>query len=243
MWTLRASIRQAIQGVLQPAMRANSSFSCRFGACADAFHNPVCRSEFTPHIPAMFESLGRLAAFIALFVLFFTLACVGLTGWMFAHVPVPPDLITHEQIKQFHAAYAYRLGALSSPYVLSGSIFLASLIAFGRRSLKVAIPVAISIPVLAFCYSAKLALDHAAFPTTGNPTPFRITSSQPMTDTTTAQQRAVKAFPALGDAHSKLNHEFVQRYKEHKNQDPAYFGDPEWPTKLARESQAALYKP
>jgi hypothetical protein len=59
---------------------------------------------------------------------------------------------------------------------------------------------------------------------------------QPMT----AQQRAMKLYPELAVPHSKLNQEFIRRYRQYQKNNPGYFSDPEWPTRLAAESQSAL---
>jgi hypothetical protein len=57
-----------------------------------------------------------------------------------------------------------------------------------------------------------------------------------------AQQRAVKLYPDLAVADSKLNREFLRRYKLYRKENPAYFNNPEWPTALAGECQKALLK-
>ena len=58
-----------------------------------------------------------------------------------------------------------------------------------------------------------------------------------------AQQRATRLFPQLGITNSALNREFLRRYRKYQSESPDYFNDPEWPTKLARESNDALSKP
>jgi hypothetical protein len=68
-------------------------------------------------------------------------------------------------------------------------------------------------------------------------------SAQEMPKATTAEQRAIQLYPNLAIANSELNQEFVRRYRRYKMQNPSYFNDPEWPTKLATESQATLQKP
>lgn len=56
----------------------------------------------------------------------------------------------------------------------------------------------------------------------------------------TAQQRAVQLYPELAVANSKLNQEFIRLYHQYQRSNPAFFNDPEWPTTLARECQAAV---
>jgi hypothetical protein len=63
--------------------------------------------------------------------------------------------------------------------------------------------------------------------------------AQPSTGGTTAQQRAVAAFPDLAEPRSRLNHEFLRRYKIYRVDRKDFFKNPEWPTELARESQLA----
>ena len=58
--------------------------------------------------------------------------------------------------------------------------------------------------------------------------------------TTSARDRAVRAFPDLVVADSPLNREFVRRYHLYLKEHREYFEDPDWPTKLARESAAAI---
>jgi hypothetical protein len=50
----------------------------------------------------------------------------------------------------------------------------------------------------------------------------------------------VRAFPELAVANSPLNREFVRRYNLYRKENREYFEDPDWPTKLARESAAAI---
>jgi hypothetical protein len=55
-----------------------------------------------------------------------------------------------------------------------------------------------------------------------------------------AQNRAVAVFPALGVAGSPLHREFLARYNRYRAEKPAFFTDPEWPTKLAAECAQAI---
>ena len=71
------------------------------------------------------------------------------------------------------------------------------------------------------------------------PTP---TSSEPVRPQThyfataaDAKQEALRRYPALGIAGSKLNTDFVARYKLYQQQRPEYFQDNSWPLRLAEE--------
>jgi hypothetical protein len=66
-----------------------------------------------------------------------------------------------------------------------------------------------------------------------------VASAQLTTNGTTPQQRAVRLFPDLAIPSSKLNQEFVRRYKFYQTENPTYFNNPEWSTQLARESAGA----
>lgn len=55
-----------------------------------------------------------------------------------------------------------------------------------------------------------------------------------------ARDRAMLAFPQLAVLNSPLNREFVRRYNLYQKEHREYFEDPDWPTKLARESAAAI---
>jgi hypothetical protein len=50
-----------------------------------------------------------------------------------------------------------------------------------------------------------------------------------------AQQEAIRRYPDLGVAGSKLNTEFVARYKRYQQERPEYFRDTSWPIRLAEE--------
>jgi len=50
-----------------------------------------------------------------------------------------------------------------------------------------------------------------------------------------AQKVAIQRYPALGVAGSKLNTEFVARYKQYQQTRPDYFRDTSWPIRLAEE--------
>lgn len=61
-------------------------------------------------------------------------------------------------------------------------------------------------------------------------------------DVAGARQRAVTLYPQLGVANSRLNLEFRRRYESYQKTAPTYFDDPDWPSKLAKESKDALGK-
>jgi len=50
-----------------------------------------------------------------------------------------------------------------------------------------------------------------------------------------AEAEAVRRYPELGTAGSRLNMEFVARYNQYKHTRPAYFNDTSWPIRLAEE--------
>ena len=59
-------------------------------------------------------------------------------------------------------------------------------------------------------------------------------------DDAESQRRAVEKYPALADAGSPLNREFVRRYGQLRAKNPTFSRDPAWPEKLADECAAAL---
>ena len=59
--------------------------------------------------------------------------------------------------------------------------------------------------------------------------------TQPSAIPAAAQQEAVRRYPELGVAGSKLNTEFVARYKRYRQERPEYFNDASWPLRLADE--------
>ena len=50
-----------------------------------------------------------------------------------------------------------------------------------------------------------------------------------------AQHEAVKRYPELGIAGSKLNSEFIARYSYYQQTRPEYLRDPSWPVRIAEE--------
>lgn len=58
--------------------------------------------------------------------------------------------------------------------------------------------------------------------------------------TATAQKEATHRYPDLGVAGTKLNTEFVARYKRYQQDRPDYFRDPTWPIHLAEECVEAI---
>lgn len=65
--------------------------------------------------------------------------------------------------------------------------------------------------------------------------PAQPTPAPQFTSAEDAQQEAVRRYPDLGVKGSKLNTEFVARYKLYQQQRPEYFRDPSWPMHLAEE--------
>jgi hypothetical protein len=49
------------------------------------------------------------------------------------------------------------------------------------------------------------------------------------------EQMAIRLYPALGVVGSNFNIRFLALQKKYMTQRPAYFSDPDWPVKLARE--------
>jgi hypothetical protein len=69
-----------------------------------------------------------------------------------------------------------------------------------------------------------------------NPTPSLLRgAAAPPTTVADAQREALRRYPELGIVGSKLNTEFVARYKFYQQQHPDYFRDPSWPLRLAEE--------
>jgi hypothetical protein len=56
-----------------------------------------------------------------------------------------------------------------------------------------------------------------------------------------AQRLAVKTYPELGIAGSRLNAEFIRRYRRYQREQPALFRDASWPLQLAQEAHQAVY--
>jgi hypothetical protein len=63
----------------------------------------------------------------------------------------------------------------------------------------------------------------------------KLATPQPATTVADAQRAAVQRHPELGVAGSKLNSEFVARYRRYQRTRPEYFRDPSWPLHLAEE--------
>jgi hypothetical protein len=55
-----------------------------------------------------------------------------------------------------------------------------------------------------------------------------------------AREMAIRNYPALSDATSPLNREFVLRHKQYRASKPAFFNDPAWPLTLAAEAAASV---
>ncbi len=75
------------------------------------------------------------------------------------------------------------------------------------------------------------------------PFQFPLTLTRASTNAATPQARAVLRFPDLAKPESVLNKEFVRRYRNYQSTNKGFFSDPEWPTKLATECQAAVAAP
>lgn len=63
---------------------------------------------------------------------------------------------------------------------------------------------------------------------------------QNFVDTESEKRRAVALHPALAVANSPLNREFFARYWRYQANNKNYFNDPQWPVRLAEESQMAI---
>jgi hypothetical protein len=74
-----------------------------------------------------------------------------------------------------------------------------------------------------------------------NPPPqTKAAQTTPNYTAATAQQEAIRRYPDLGVAGSKLNTEFVARHKRYQQERPDYFRDPSWPLRLAEECVRAI---
>jgi len=72
-------------------------------------------------------------------------------------------------------------------------------------------------------------------PTPANPATPTSTPSPRFATADEAQREAIRRYPELGVIGSKLNREFVARYKLYQQQRPEYFRDTSWPLHLAEE--------
>ena len=189
---------------------------------------PVSRVDF----------LVRIFLFVVL-VKAISYGCGAAIGyWSMMNVRVPPEMTSPEQVSQFKVAAAKKLALSYLPILVPISVFISAFLAFGGRSKAFAIGAALSL--LSYFGSMTLANNQRArpwypFPVVAQP----IAPAQASVNGMTPQQRAVRLFPDLAIANSKLNQEFVRRYKQYKAQNPTYFNNSEWPTQLARDSAAA----
>jgi hypothetical protein len=55
-----------------------------------------------------------------------------------------------------------------------------------------------------------------------------------------AQAEAVRLYPDLGTIGTPLNQEFTSRYKKYRVTNPAFFDQPDWPIRLAKECAESL---
>ena len=67
------------------------------------------------------------------------------------------------------------------------------------------------------------------------PAPLARAPAQKFASAAEAQKEAVRRYPDLGVSGSKLNTDFVARYKLYQQQRPDYFRDSSWPLRLAEE--------
>jgi len=192
-------------------------------------------SQAAMHFP-MLKIIFRILGFILLFVSLLTITAFAYVWWADSHVPA--ELTTPEQIRHYKFLARDHFFLAYYPSLLALFILLASLVAFKPRPLTFTVAGCFS--VLFFFITppqvrAIIERDHLKHPERyGNASiPIAPSAESP-------QQRAIRLYPALADAHSRLNLEFVRRYQEYKKEKPAYFNDPEWPTKLATESDLAL---
>jgi hypothetical protein len=72
-------------------------------------------------------------------------------------------------------------------------------------------------------------------PTVQAPAPVQPPVAPPLITAAEAQRLAVQRYPELGISGSKLNTEFVARYKFYQQTRPDYFRDTSWPLRLAEE--------
>ena len=118
------------------------------------------------------------------------------------------------------------------------AILIAALAAFGAKALTflVALPVAVG---------GFFLLEQS------RPKPEEVARAIPLlaahatpapADIAAAKQRAIALFSQLGIPNSPLNREFLRRYNDYQTKAKSYFDDPEWPSKLAKESDEALKK-
>lgn len=76
----------------------------------------------------------------------------------------------------------------------------------------------------------------ATEPIATSPTPVAAKTPPPMpTASADANERAMQKYPHLGVAGSPFNRLFVLRYNRYREDNPDFFAEPEWPTKLADE--------
>ncbi|MHA3771324.1 hypothetical protein ACXR0O_07270 [Verrucomicrobiota bacterium sgz303538] len=81
----------------------------------------------------------------------------------------------------------------------------------------------------------------ATIPLPATPAPITPIVSAPTFSTPAeAQVEAVRRFPDLGVAGTKLHSEFLTRYRRYQSEKPAYFLDAAWPVTLAEESLQAI---
>jgi len=177
---------------------------------------------------------GRFLAAVALFVL---LVGGAAWGWPWVTAQQAVEGVNPAQIEHIRAVAADQSLAQFVRYfpVLSAVAAVLSALTFfpPRRATIIAAGAIAALLFLTGPFTARAILDaqqqHQALIAAG--------------PTLSAQQRAVKLYPDLAVANSRLNREFLRRYQLYQKENPAYFHNPEWPTALAGESQATLPSP
>jgi hypothetical protein len=149
----------------------------------------------------------------------------------------------------------YNFQTIYLPIAFAVVVFLCAAIAFSFRKLALLIGALLAITAYLVLKSAGdryKEKNPAPTPPTAAETEAAKAPAVPTTTTKstpaeapagkTAQERAIQRYPQLGVAKSPLNQEFLRRHNAYKASKPQFFSDPEWPTKLAAESEQALKK-
>ena len=159
---------------------------------------------------------ARLCVFIVVLVILFFVS-PGILGF-FAGLHESTKTSDPMAVKQAVRASADMFVVHYMPIFFASITALASIIAFGVR--RFALICSIGLGVGGF-FIGRMAI--AAYQM-HNP----------------AQKRATAIYPDLAVRNSPLNQEFVRRYRQYQTTNRHYFEDPEWPTKLAKESKEAV---
>jgi hypothetical protein len=89
--------------------------------------------------------------------------------------------------------------------------------------------------VVTYFHLAPASSNRSSSATPAAVTPARPATPQRFANVAEAQREAVRRYPDLGIAGSKLNSAFAARCKTYQQQRPDYFRDPSWPIRLAEE--------